>query len=170
MYRLREVERQDMPIINSWRNNPEIINQLGAPFRYINQDVDDEWFSNYMRNRNAAVRCVVLADEKVIGLVSLTNIDQIYQSAVFQIMIGDTDYQGKGAGTFSVGEMLNHAFNNLNLHRIELTVLKSNQRAQKLYEKSGFKKEGTLREVYYKNGTYVDAYLYAILKEDYQAQ
>ena len=26
MYRLREVERQDMPIINSWRNNPEIIN------------------------------------------------------------------------------------------------------------------------------------------------
>ena len=76
MYRLRELERQDMTIINSWRNNPEIINQLGAPFRYINQDVDDEWFSNYMRNRNAAVRCVVLADEKVIRLVSLTNIDQ----------------------------------------------------------------------------------------------
>ncbi len=33
MYRLRELEKQDMKTINSWRNNPSIIASLGAPFR-----------------------------------------------------------------------------------------------------------------------------------------
>ena len=82
-------------------------------------------------------------------------------------MIGNKESQGKGAGTFAVKEILNHAFNNLNLHRVELTVLKNNERAMKLYEKSGFKREGTLRQVYYKNGSFVDAYIYSILKDEY---
>ena len=167
MYRLRELERQDMLVINSWRNDKDIIDQLGATFRYINQDVDDEWFSNYMRSRDSAVRCSILADDTVIGLVSLTGINQLNQSAEFHIMIGNAEYQGKGAGTFAVNEILNHAFNNLNLHRVELTVLTTNDRAMKLYEKSGFKREGMLRQVYYKNGSFADAYMYSILKDEY---
>lgn len=167
MYKLREIESQDMAIINSWRNNKEIIDQLGATFRYINQDVDDEWFANYMRSRNSVARFTILEDDTVIGLVSLTGINQLNQSAEFHIMIGNTEYQGKGVGTFAVNEILNHAFNDLNLHRVELTVLKTNERAFKLYEKAGFKREGTLRKVYYKNGSFVDAYMYSILKEEY---
>ena len=171
MYRLRELEEKDMFIVNRWRNNVELISMLAAPYRFINLSVDKNWFNNYMNNRSNEVRCAIVAEnnDDILGLVSLTSINQLNQSAEFHIMIGENVNQGKGMGTFAVNEMLNHAFNNLNLHRIELTVLKSNQRAQKLYEKSGFKKEGTLRGVYYKNGTYVDAYLYAILKEDYQA-
>ena len=40
MFHLRELERKDLPTINKWRNNPELIALLGAPFRYINLDVD----------------------------------------------------------------------------------------------------------------------------------
>ena len=40
MYKLRELERKDLIIINSWRNDYELIEQLGAPFRYINLEVD----------------------------------------------------------------------------------------------------------------------------------
>ncbi len=171
MYRLREIERKDIHIINSWRNKKELIDQLGATFRYINIDVDVSWYDNYMNNRNSNVRCVIIEEDcdDIIGLVSLTGINQLNQSAEFHIMIGDGDNQGKGAGYFAVNEMLKHAFNNLNLHRIELTVLVSNERAQKLYEKVGFIKEGMLRQAYYKNGKFVDVYSYAILKEEYEA-
>lgn len=44
MYKLRELERKDLTIINSWRNDYELIEQLGAPFRYINLEVDQKWF------------------------------------------------------------------------------------------------------------------------------
>ena len=41
MYRLRELERKDISTINKWRNNEDIISNLGAPFRYINQDIEN---------------------------------------------------------------------------------------------------------------------------------
>jgi len=36
MYKLRELRKEDIPKINKWRNDSELINHLGAPFRYIN--------------------------------------------------------------------------------------------------------------------------------------
>ena len=168
MLELREIERNDMKIINSWRNNQNVISYLGDPFRFINQDVDEKWFDNYMLNRNNCVRCAIENDQKIVGLVSLTNIDNLNRSAEFHIMIGDVNYHNKGIGTFAVNEILKHAFYNLNLHRVMLTVLENNKRAQHVYEKLGFVKEGCLIQVYFKNGKYENAFLYSILSDEYK--
>ena len=168
MYRLRELERRDLESINKWRNDPLLIGQLGAPFRYINPEVDVRLYENYMANRGNTVRCsIVDENDNFIGLISLTGIDYLNQSAELHIMICDGKNQGKGAGTFAVNAMLDHAFNNMNLHRIELSVLENNERAQHLYEKVGFVREGMLRKAYYKNGEFVNAFIYAILRDEF---
>jgi len=168
MYCLRELERKDLSAINKWRNDPELIEQLGAPFRYINQDVDVKWFENYMNNRNNAVRCAIVnkATDDILGLVSLVSIDHLNPSAELHIMIGDKANQGKGVGTFAVNEMLKHAFSNLNLQRVELSVLEGNTRARHLYEKCGFVCEGCKRNARFKNGKFVDLYIYSVLREN----
>lgn len=170
MYKLRELERGDLPFINKWRNNSELIAMLGAPFRYINLEVDEKWFDNYMTNRGNTVRCAIVeADSnQILGLVSLTGIDYINQSAEFHIMIGDTQNQGKGIGTFALNEILKHAFFNMNLRRIELSVLEDNKRAQHLYEKVGFVCEGAKREAVFKDGKFVNQLLYSILCTEYE--
>lgn len=168
MLRLRELYVDDLMIINCWRNNPNLISSLGAPFRYINYDVDKCWYDSYMNNRRTTVRCAIVDEtDKILGLVSLVAIDHLNQSAEFHIMIGDTENQNKGIGTFAVKEMLNHAFNNLNLQRVELTVLENNERARHLYEKNGFKYEGRKRKANYKNGKFVDMLMYSILKDEF---
>lgn len=170
MYRLRELQRDDLREINIWRNNPDLIKFLGAPFRFINLDTDVHWYENYMNNRRNSIRCAIIDEtqEKIIGLISLVSIDYMNQSAELHIMIGDTNNQGKGAGTFAVRAMLEHAFNNMNLHRIELLVLADNDRAKHLYEKQGFVCEGRKRKAVFKNGKFVDYLMYAILKENYK--
>ena len=171
MYFLRELERKDVSQINKWRNNPELISFLGAPFRYINEQVDNEWFDAYMRQRNTCVRCAIVDEnDYLFGTVSLVNINSTNQSATFNIMIGDLNNCSKGIGTFAVKEMLKHAFLNMNLHRVELTVLPSNKRAQAVYEKCGFIYEGTKRKCVYKNGKFEDMMIYSVLKEDYLKQ
>ena len=148
MYKLRELERKDIPQINLWRNDPQLIELLGAPFRYINQEVDIKWFESYMSNRGNAIRCAIVDTEyedKVLGLISLVSIDYINQSAQLSIMIGERENQDKGLGSFAIREMLWHAFRNMNLQRIELTVLQDNSRARHVYEKNGFVYEGTKR-------------------------
>lgn len=169
MYRLRELYRKDIPEINNWRNDADLIENLGAPFRYINLDVDINWYEVYMNHRDAAVRCVIVdqATDQILGLVSLTSINYINRSADFHIMIGKQEYRNKGVGTFAVCEMLSHAFYNMNLHRVELTVLENNIPARHLYEKCGFVKEGIKRLSAFKNGEYVNMFCYSILREEF---
>jgi len=169
MYKLRELESRDLAEINSWRNDPELIGHLAAPYRYINPIVDEEWFGNYMRSRSTTVRCSIVdeKDETLYGLVSLTGIDQLNQSAELHLMIGSRENRGKGIGTFAVREMLHHAFYNLNLHRIELECLTTNAASIGLYEKCGFIREGVKRRSVFKKGEYADMYMYSILKEEY---
>ena len=169
MYKLREIERKDLDLINSWRNDPELIEQLGSSFRFINYEVDQKWFDSYMNKRASQVRCAIVddVDDKILGLVSLVSIDQMNQSAEFHIMIGNRDNQGKGIGSFAVREMLKHAFNDMNLNRIELTVLENNNRAKHLYEKNGFICEGRKRKAKFKGGRFVDMLMYAIIRDDY---
>ena len=166
MYRLRELEEKDLPIINSWRNNKELIDCLGAPYRFINPGVDEAWFQNYMHHRDVTVRCSIVGDDDtILGLVSLTSLDMINQTATLHIMIGEANCHNKGIGTYAVKEMVQHAFNNLNLRRIELEVLSENTRARHVYEKVGFLHEGTKKKAVYKNGEFVDMEMYAIIKE-----
>ena len=82
-------------------------------------------------------------------------------------MIGRSEDRLQGAGSFAVNEMLRHAFENLNLHRVELQVLEDNLCAQHVYEKAGFKLEGLRREAVFKNGRYLNCKLYAVLRRDW---
>lgn len=170
MFCLRELDRKDIPIINKWRNNPKLIESLGAPFRYINLDVDIQWYESYMSNRVNTIRCAITEDDndEILGLVSLVSINYINQSAELCIMIGEEQNQGRGIGTFAVQSMLKHAFINMNLRRVELSVLEDNIRAQHIYEKCGFVCEGRKRRAKYKGGKFVDTLIYAILKSEYK--
>ena len=170
MYRLRELEMNDIKIINEWRNDQELIANLGAPYRYINQDVDIKWFENYMCERNRTVRCAIvdsINDKEILGLISLLSIDTINRKAELHIMIGSQQNRGKGIGTFAVNEMLKHAFYNLNLYRIELEALETNNTAIHLYEKCGFVYEGKKRKAIYKNGKYIDMIMMGLIKDDW---
>lgn len=169
MYRLRELERRDVERINRWRNDPDLIACLGAPYRYINEDVDMQWYDSYLHARDNAVRCAIIDDEKddeVLGLISLISINNINRSAELHIMIGKKENHGKGLGTFAVNAMVEHAFLNLNLRRIELGVLETNIPAIRLYEKTGFVKEGVKFQSHYKSGKYVNMIMMARLKEE----
>ena len=171
MFKLREIEKRDLKSINKWRNCKQLIDCLGAPFRYISAEIDEIWYENYQKNRQTTVRCSIV-DEKdeIMGLISLTSIDAINKSAELHIMIGELSNHGKGLGTFAVKEILSHAFNNLNLNKVELSVLENNKKAIALYEKCGFQFEGVKRKSVYKNGEYFDLHLYSILRSEYYGE
>lgn len=168
-YLLREIGRTDISKINEWRNDRDVIDFLGANFRYITKEVDESWYGAYLAGRLSAVRLAICKKESqaIVGAVYLVNIDWVNRSAEFAIWIGDKAEQGKGAGGFATANMLAHAFKDLNLHRIYLTVLASNGRAIGLYRKFGFIEEGRLRQAVYKNGEYVGLLQMSILSQEY---
>jgi RimJ/RimL family protein N-acetyltransferase len=63
--------------------------------------------------------------------------------------------------------VVSYGFAELNLHRIELDVLATNARAIHLYERLGFRREGTLRDAQFRGGVYIDLVLMAILEREW---
>ena len=169
---LRELKRADLPVLNRWRNDRAVTDQLGGAQRIVGAEVDELWFDHYLKSRQNNVRLAVCdaASDEPAGVVYLLGIDWVARSAEFAIQIGAADRRGTGIGTWATAEMLRHGFRDLNLHRIHLTVLDSNQAATRLYRKTGFVEEGRLRQAVFKNGRYADLLVMAILAHEYDSR
>jgi RimJ/RimL family protein N-acetyltransferase len=152
--KLREIERKDLRELNVWRNDPYLIDQLGTNFRFISQEVENEWFANYLANRDKSVRLAIEVLGKYIGNVNLTQIDFRNRSAEFSIMLGNKSFRRKGVGQKASEMILEHGFSDLGLRRIWLTCLEDNKPALALYSKLGFQLEGVMRDAIYKQGSF----------------
>jgi RimJ/RimL family protein N-acetyltransferase len=171
MITLREISREDLPIINRWRRDPVVADGVGAPHRFIGLDVDLKWYEDYLTRRSSEVRCAVcLADSsELVGMVSLTRIDYVHRNAEYNAVVGEHGAQNRGVGTAATRAMVRHGFFDLNLHRIYVSVLRQNISSIRMCEKAGFREEGTIREGAYKNGRYHDLVLMGVLKGEVAA-
>jgi len=64
--------------------------------------------------------------------------------------------------------LINHAIDELNIHKLDATALESNVTSRKLIEKCGFIHEGKLREGAFIDGHYEAIHQYGLLKSDLQ--
>ena len=78
-----------------------------------------------------------------VGECALNDIDPDNGSAAFRIALDRR--LGEGLGTEATGLVLDFAFGELGLYRVELEVFDFNRRARRSYEKSGFVVEGVKR-------------------------
>lgn len=79
-----------------------------------------------------------------------------------------TEYQAQGYGGEAIDWMLDWAFKNAGLHRVECNVLGWNTRAHKVYRRFGFKEEGRRRECLFKDDKWWDEVHLGILKNEWQ--
>ena len=164
MITLREILAADIPIINSWRNDRDTISSLGTNFRYINPETDQQWFDAYMNSRDKNVYLAIInSSQSISGIVYLKNIDYLNSNAEFAIQICP-DERKKGIGLAASKKCIDHAFLDLNLQRLYITVLEDNTPAISMYKKLGFVDEGTLQRSIYKNGAYKNQRIMALLK------
>lgn len=166
---LRAFERTDIKTCCRWINNPKI-----APFIYsgsfpYNEDRETKWFENlYKNNDKLDLGICLVEDDRLIGTCGLMRIDWVHRWATVGIILGEPETWGKGYGTEATGLIAKHAFESLNLRRLELGVFAGNKRAIKCYEKVGFEIEGTLKSKYYKNGEYVDEIIMTLFKKKWK--
>lgn len=80
------------------------------------------------------------------------------------IMIGERDCWGRGYGTDALRTLSRFAFDQMNLHRIELHVFAEHEQAIRVYERVGFRVEGRRRDAIYKHGRFHDMLLMSVLQ------
>jgi diamine N-acetyltransferase len=168
--RLRAVEREDIPTFVRWFNDPEVLDFI-LMYRPMSLAGEERWFEGLADRENDFLFAIeALIDERWvhIGNAGLHNVDWKNSQATFGIALGEKQVWGQGYGTKATKTMLHYAFEELNLHRVELEVFAYNARAIRCYEKAGFRHEGTRRQSHFHNGRYHDAYRMGILREEFE--
>ena len=105
----------------------------------------------------------------VIGAIELRKVSAEHRSAEVGILVGDRMYWGHGYGTDALHALCRFAFEEMDLHRVHLSVLEFNTRAIRAYEQVGFVVEGRLRQDAYLGGHYYDSLAMGLLRTDFEA-
>ncbi|HYM14419.1 MAG TPA: GNAT family protein [Dehalococcoidia bacterium] len=101
----------------------------------------------------------------LIGIVRLKRGAPEDRHADFGIAI-ERESWDHGYGADATRTILRFAFDEMNLHRVSLTVRDDNARARRCYEKCGFREEGRVRERAFHDGRWHDVIVMGILQHE----
>jgi RimJ/RimL family protein N-acetyltransferase len=107
-----------------------------------------------------------VADGGYLGEAVLSDLDSDNEVCGFRIALAGPHVYGRGYGTEITRLVVAHAFDVVGLHRLELQVYAFNPRAQRVYEKCGFRVEGRRRDALLWDGERVDVLDMGILRTD----
>lgn len=142
LVRLAPLRDEDSEQLFEWINDRELV-VLNAPFKPVRREDHRRWFDRIRGAPDVEIFGIRrVADDKLIGSCQLNQIDRERRRASLQIRIGERDAWGQGCGTEAVRLLLEHAFGNLGLERVELEVFADNERAIRAYRKTGFREQG----------------------------
>jgi RimJ/RimL family protein N-acetyltransferase len=109
------------------------------------------------------------SDDTVIGTSTLFHLDENNRRVEIGYALGRLHW-GHGYAQEALRALLNFAFAELSLLRIEADVDPRNMASIKTVERLGFRREGYLRERWLVNGELQDSVYYGLLKREWEAQ
>ncbi len=136
----KEIAKEDMLLVVEWLNDPvvkEYIAVEGEKKRTIKQQM--AWYKEYQMDKGKQAY-TVYCDKIPIGYAGIFDINDFKKSGKLFITIGNVKYWGQGIGTFVTKRIIDIAFNQLDLLRLELEVDERNKAASTIYQKAGFHK------------------------------
>jgi RimJ/RimL family protein N-acetyltransferase len=169
---LRCVEKEDLPILKEWRNNP-IFRKNFRESRELNNTNQDKWFEtiNQTNSINYMFSIIDLENHSIIGACGLLYINWIIRSADISFYIGHNNlYIDKSGYAKEAATLLfNYGYNNLNLNKTWMELYEFDKLKLDFFQHIfKFKIDGTLRENCYENGQYWNSHLLSLLKKEYK--
>ncbi|MDN4491947.1 GNAT family N-acetyltransferase [Ureibacillus aquaedulcis] len=166
---LREINKSDASSIFKYLSDPEVMKYYGLePFESLQDALDEiSWYQTIF-NEQTGIRWGISlkGTDKIIGSCGFLNtVSNHYRTDIgFEL---SKDFWGQGIGSEAIIAIIQYAFENTNIQRIQALVEPLNIASQKMVEKAGFLQEGLLRKYEYTCAKFDDLYMYGLLKEDY---
>lgn len=161
---LRNWKVSDVKRLVMLANNEKIARNMkdAFPHPYTEQDAK-QWIEHCNEEKSSLLLAIEYKGEFVGGIGAHFKKDISRYNAELGYWIGEP-YWGKGIGTEVISFFSDYVMKNYKLNRIYGEVFSSNPASAKALEKNGFKKEATLEKAVFKNGFFLDVWVYSKLK------
>lgn len=164
---IRVVERCDLERIRTLRNDPSTWIYL-TDVLFVSASAQERWFAKVSESMDRKYFAVHDAEYEFIGVVRFDEIDHLNRSVRIGCDIVP-ELRGQGYGSRVYDLLLKYCFDFMNMHRLWLLVIDTNQAAIRLYIKKGFSEEGRYRESLFRDGRYHDYISMSILEDEYRS-
>jgi len=166
---LRAFETSDIHFLNTIRNNDTLYQTTTGNKYYISSEHDKKWIEDKIFNSYQQLYLVICSSEsqKPLGYICANHIDYLNRKAEWGGLIISKEVNSKGIGTDAGYLFLDHLFGELGMNMVYAYVNENNKASYRLSEKFGFKQDGLIRDFVYKQNRFHNAYLFTMLKVDY---
>ena len=158
---LRIMEKEDLPLYAEWVNDPNFFGEYNPIEQMTKSDMERHYDSAPQENMKFFVE---KKDGTKIGVVNTFSTGNQLEIG-FALIPAE---RGKGNCTEAVTILVDYLFLSRDLVRIQATSDLRNTASQRVLEKVGFKKEGTVRKSIFIHGEWRNLYLYSILREEWK--
>ncbi len=148
--------------------NEEISRQFLARYWPIGHKSEMEWIEKANMGTNDAVFTVALYPELTpIGCMGLHKIDWKNRHAITGAVLAEK-HCNKGLGTYAKMLLLNWAFNELGLKKVQSSVIAYNDRSAAYSQKCGYKEVGRFKDHHFRKGAWHDEIVLEVHSEPWQ--
>lgn len=170
---LRKYKKEDMDDLYEYASDEEVTRYLTFE-TYKNMEDANQYIQTLLekyRNGNEVSPWAIewKQNHKMIGSIGINQWDiENYYIQIGYVL--NKKYWNQGIMTEALKTVIDFAFKNMNIERIELTHDVRNIGSGKVMLKNGLKQEGILRKSKYIKGEFIDCSYYSILREEYESQ
>ncbi|OCH06362.1 GNAT family N-acetyltransferase [Aliivibrio fischeri] len=111
--------------------------------------------------------CGMIYQGELVGNISFNSINQNLKTAEIGYWLNE-DFQGKGIITRCVSKLIDLAFNELGLNKVQISAAVDNQPSRAVCERLGMTLEEIITSSESLNGRIIDHAIYGLIKDSYQ--
>ncbi len=138
-----------------------------------NMSIDDT--QNFIRHSQEqysskkGFQAAVWSEDKIAGIIGYHPIDWQNRSVMIGYWLGE-QFQGKGIMTAACRALVNYAFNEFKLHRVEIKCATGNTKSRAIPERLHFTKEGVIKDGEWLYDHFVDLVLYRMIEHEWKSR
>jgi [ribosomal protein S5]-alanine N-acetyltransferase len=157
-------------LLHKWRNEP--ITQKYNPVKDRNlgelrDGLEKALTSLSPFDYSATYRWFIECESRIVGTVSLSEINDMMKTAEVGYMVGKIDY-GKGIASAALRVWTAMIFEKSDLRKLTASVAEENHASLRVLEKVGYQREGLLRDHYLIQGEPVSQLVFGLLRDEFQ--
>ena len=163
---IEDIVEKDLQDLLDIHNDPSTLINKRVSVAY---DLDQQkvWFKTISENKKQKrYKLVSKINNLILGILRIDKIDHENKNCEIGVDVA-RGQRNKGYASEAYRIILDHLFNELNMHMVYLSYVQYNRVAGSLYKKMGFRKTGFLREFIYRNGKYHDYVIMCLTKDEY---
>ncbi|MEO8103379.1 MAG: GNAT family N-acetyltransferase [Betaproteobacteria bacterium] len=168
--RLRRLTADDVTAIFEMYSHPDVT-RYGSAAAYTEIAQAEkrvaEALDHYAKDTAYPLAVMRIADERVIGNCTLWNFHRQNRRAEVGYALA-RPYWGQGYNHEAMTAMIDFAFREMQLHRLEADIDPRNVPSARTLERLGFHQEGLLRERWIVDGEVSDSALYGLLASEWR--